>query len=565
MMADVGGRRVLRRIAIFIAAAAAVIIVLTLVRAQNERRLEAELAKIEEAVEPDDLLLDLPDLEPTTWVRQYRPEASGGGYNLILYKRRVPMIIDMNSRIVHMWPEVRGVGRIRLNRDGSLAVIGTDNLIKEYDWDGQLRWYFRLAIEEDFPHHDLIRLRNGNYMVLARHKETHTGYLQEVDCKGRVVWEWRSMDYIDDFPTWDRERKDPTHLNSIHELPPNRWFDGGDERFRPGNILVSARHLNTIFIIDRQSSEVVWQYSKGLDYQHEASMVPKGEPGAGRILLFNNGRHGRNGYRRSLVQVIGPISGEVEWEYGSRFFFSSAAGTVQKLPGENIFVASSQGGRVFEITPAGEIVWEWVPPHMPMRPTRLPYDHCPQLAALPRPVETEVRVRGNRRPFVDVDLYRFALTEDFITRTIAGTSHRLVRSDNECRELLIPPGATMWAEFGIDEERLEGRWVEARFRLTVDTGTGPSETLLDRTLNPESKSPWRGREFRLGRYGYKRVTMCVATEAEGEMENPLEMVAWSSPLVSSQIQRPYEEPTEILTEQERKLREQQLRALGYVQ
>ncbi len=564
-MADVGGRRVLRRIAIFIAAAAAVIIVLTLVRAQNERRLEAELAKIEEAVEPDDLLLDLPDLEPTTWVRQYRPEASGGGYNLILYKRRVPMIIDMNSRIVHMWPEVRGVGRIRLNRDGSLAVIGTDNLIKEYDWDGQLRWYFRLAIEEDFPHHDLIRLRNGNYMVLARHKETHTGYLQEVDCKGRVVWEWRSMDYIDDFPTWDRERKDPTHLNSIHELPPNRWFDGGDERFRPGNILVSARHLNTIFIIDRQSSEVVWQYSKGLDYQHEASMVPKGEPGAGRILLFNNGRHGRNGYRRSLVQVIGPISGEVEWEYGSRFFFSSAAGTVQKLPGENIFVASSQGGRVFEITPAGEIVWEWVPPHMPMRPTRLPYDHCPQLAALPRPVETEVRVRGNRRPFVDVDLYRFALTEDFITRTIAGTSHRLVRSDNECRELLIPPGATMWAEFGIDEERLEGRWVEARFRLTVDTGTGPSETLLDRTLNPESKSPWRGREFRLGRYGYKRVTMCVATEAEGEMENPLEMVAWSSPLVSSQIQRPYEEPTEILTEQERKLREQQLRALGYVQ
>jgi hypothetical protein len=166
---------------------------------------------------------------------------------------------------------------------------------------------------------------------------------------------------------------------------------------------------------------------------------------------------------------------------------------------------------------------------------------------------------------VDVDLYRFALTEDFITRTIAGTSHRLVRSDNECRELLIPPGATMWAEFGIDEERLEGRWVEARFRLTVDTGTGPSETLLDRTLNPESKSPWRGREFRLGRYGYKRVTMCVATEAEGEMENPLEMVAWSSPLVSSQIQRPYEEPTEILTEQERKLREQQLRALGYVQ
>ncbi len=559
------GRGVLRRIAIFIVAATAVTILLVLMRAQTERRLEAELAAIEEAVKPDKRLVDLPDLDSTTWVRQYRPELSAGGYNLVLYKRRVPMIIDMNSRIVHLWPEVRGVGRIRLNRDGALAVIGTDNLIKEYDWDGKLRWFYRLAVEDDFPHHDLIRLDNGNYLVLARHDETHTGYLQEVNRKGRVVWEWRSMDHIDDFPTWDRERKDPTHFNSIHELPPNRWFDGGDERFRPGNILVSARHLDTIFIIDKQSSEVVWKYSKGLDYQHEASMVPKGEPGAGRILLFNNGRHGQNGYRRSLVQEIGPISGEVEWEYGSKFFFSSVAGIVQKLPGENFFIASSHGGRVFEITPAGEIVWEWVPPHMPMRPARLTYDHCPQLAALPRPVETEVRVQGDRRPFVDVDLYRFDLTEDFVTRTVAGHSRRLVREDNECRELLMPPGAAMWVEFGIDEERLQGRWIEARFRLTVDAGDGPPETLLDRSLTPESKSPWRGRNLRLGRFAYKRVTMCVATEAQGEMENPLDVVAWGNPRISSRVQRPFQEKPERLTEQERRLREQQLEALGYVQ
>jgi len=557
---------VLRRIAIFLALAAAVTIVLVLMKAQTERRREAELVAIEEAIERDDLLLDLPDLdEPTSWVRQYRPEASAGGYTLILYRRRVPMIIDMNSRIVHLWPEVRAVGRIRLNQDGTLAVIGTDNLIKEYDWDGKLQWFYKLAVEGDFPHHDLIRLGNGNYLVLARDDETHTGYLQEVDRKGRVVWEWRSLDHIGDFPTWDCERKDPTHFNSIHELPPNRWFDGGDERFRPGNILVSARHLNTIFIIDKKSSEVVWKYSKNLDYQHEASMVPEGEPGAGRILVFNNGRHNRNGYRRSLVQAIDPISSEVEWEYGSQFFFSSAAGTAQKLPGENYVITSSQGGRVFEITPAGEIVWEWVPPGLPMRPERLTYDHCPQLAAIPRPVESEVRVKGDSRPFLDVDLYSFALSEDWVTRTVAGRSRRLVREDNGCRELLIPPGAAMWVEFGIDEERLQGRWIEARFRLTVDAGKSPPETILDRTLNPKSESPWRGRNLRLGRLAYKRVTMCVATEAKGEMEDPLEMVAWGNPLISSRVQRPFQENPERLSKQERRLREQQLKALGYVQ
>ena len=79
----------------------------------------------------------------------------------------------------------------------------------------------------------------------------------------------------------------------MYELPPNRWFDAGDERFRPGNILVSARNLNAIFIIDKTSGEVVWRYSDGLDYQHEAIMVErdleKAARFADRLLIMNKG------------------------------------------------------------------------------------------------------------------------------------------------------------------------------------------------------------------------------------------------------------------------------------
>ena len=120
----------MRQIAKFSAAAAFIVAIVVLMTVLSERWREAEMVAIEEAVEPDRRLVDLPDLDPTSWVRQYRPEASAGGYNLVLYKRRAPMIVDMNSRIVHLWPDVRGVGRIRLNRDGTLVVIGTDNLIK---------------------------------------------------------------------------------------------------------------------------------------------------------------------------------------------------------------------------------------------------------------------------------------------------------------------------------------------------------------------------------------------------------------------------------------------------
>jgi hypothetical protein len=141
----------------------------------------------------------------------------------------------------------------------------------------------------------------------------------------------------------------------------------------------------------------------------------------------------------------------------------------------------------------------------------------------------------------------------------------LLREDNECRELLIPPGAAVRVEFGIDEERLQGRWIEARFRLIVDAGNGSPETILDQTLDSESESLWQRNTVRLRQFAYKRVTMCVATEAKSEMEDPLGMAEWVNPVIFSRVQRPFQERPERLTKQERELREQQLNALGYVQ
>jgi hypothetical protein len=554
-----------KRVVLIVVAAAIVIAGALHLKERTEgKRFLAQVAAAD-AEALDDLHLDLEGLDATDWVRQYQPEIAASGYTFVLFRRRVPMVIDMNGRIVHAWPEVRAVGRARLNRDGSLAIIGTDNLVKEYDWQGNLQWAFRLAAEIDFPHHDLIQLESGNYLILGRDRTNFTGYLQEVDRLGRVVWEWRSIDHIGSFPTWDHDRRDPTHFNSIRELPENRHFDAGDVRFRPGNILVSARHLDAVFIVDKRSGEVVWHYTGNLDRQHEASMIPKGWPGEGQITVFNNGRNGRNGYRRSLIQTIDPIAEEIVWEYGSRFFFSSVAGTVQATERGNFVVASSHGGRIFEVTPDGKIVWEWVPPYKPMRPERLAYDHCPQLAALDRPEEIEVSVKGDRRPYVDVDLYRFALTEEFATREIAGHSRRLLREIDGCRELLIPPDASMWVEFGIDSERLNEQRLEARFKLTVRREGHPPETLLDRTLNSDSENPWRGRWIRLARFSYQNVDLCVSTEISGEVNKPERIVAWGNPLIECPIQHPFEDKEEDrISERERRLREQQLRALGYV-
>jgi len=552
---------------IVIAAVIAAILVGAALVREHLRSLDCRqppLTVIDDPAQLDELHLELPEHDPPNWVRRYDPKRSSSGYNLVFFRRRVPLIIDMNGRVVHSWPHVRATGRFRLNRDGSLAVIGSDNLIKEYTWDGELAWHYQLKDVHNLPHHDLIRLQSGNYLILAHDGHGHTDYLLEVDREGDLVWDWWFEKHTDSFPNWDSESTDPSHSNSIRELPPNPWYDDGDTRFRPGNILVSARSLNTVFIIDKKSGEVVWTLAEGLDGQHEAAMIQPGVLGAGLIMVFNNGLENLFDYRRSRAQAINPITGEVVWEYGSRFFFSSVGGTAQPLSGNSVLITSSHGGRVFEVRPRGRIVWEWVPPFLPMRVERVPYDHCPQLAELPRPIETEV-IPEDQRPHVDADLYRYDFKWETDRRIVDGRGEWIIRSNEGCRDLLIPPDATLRTEFGLDRERLAGRSIEARFRLTIDDHEHPPETLVDVLVDEASEAPWHRQTLRLNRYSMRDVTMCIDTKVDGDIENPSEVVLWANPQILSQVDRERKAlRSQRLTEQERRLQEQQLKALGYV-
>lgn len=522
------------------------------------------MSVIDDPAQLDGKHLELTELDPPSWVRRYSPGQSHAGYNLVLYRRRVPLIIDMNGRVVHSWPGVRVTGRARLNGDGSLAVIGVDNLIKEYTWDGDLAWNFQLQDSQDLPHHDLIRLRNGNYLILAQDGHSHTDYLLEVDREGVVVWEWRIEDHGDRFPNWNPNATDPSHVNSIHELPANRWYDNGDDRFKPGNILVSARNLNTIFIIDKASGDVVWTFSRGLDGQHEAVMFERGLQRPGLIMIFNNGLENLSDYRRSRVQVINPVTGALVWEYGSDFFFSFVGGTAQPLPGNSTLITSSHGGRVFEIKGRGKIVWEWTPPYLPMRVERVPYDHCPQLADLPAPVESEV-IPEDRRPFVDSDLYSFDFKGQTEKKKVDGRKRRIIGFINGCRDLRIPVGASLRTEFGLDRGRFDGTEPEARFRLTIDDHERPPETLVDVFLDESSDPLWQRRTVSIARYALRQVTMCIETDVEGGPTNPEGLVLWANPQILSTADRERRATrSQRVSEQEKRLREQQLKALGYV-
>jgi hypothetical protein len=559
---------------IMLAAVAVVLVSVLVFVLSSSRGGQVDDSSIDDPSAIDDVHLQIPQVDSTEWIERWHPDQTFNGFTLVLYDRRVPMLIDMSGEIVHVWPRVRVVGRARLSTAGTLLVIGHDDLVKEYDWDGRLLWYHELAEDDDFPHHDVIRTESGNVMVLARDRDGENDYLEEVSPSGEVVWGWRSSDYLDShFPHWNRESTDPTHINSIRELPPNRWFEAGDDRFRPGNILASARNLNTVFIIDKGTGDVVWQHSRRLDRQHEATMIPEGQLGAGLVMLFNNGLDNVYAYRRSLLQLVNPLNGSVVWSFRHPYFFSSVAGSQQVLPNGNVLVGSSHGGRAFEITPEGRIVWQWIPPFLPMRPERYRYDHCPQMANLERAAPERIPSRL-KHAFVDQELHNFAVTGEYDYRTINGRKRPVILPEIRCRELIVPHGPTVGLSYGLDKSRLGRSKLSVRFRFTArpvsgeDPGAGEISVLHEDTLSYDSDKLWRLKWIGLGPPAYRRIELCVDVDVDGNVDadRARKIVAVENIRIASRDRPrlPKELRNRKLTAQERKIQEQQLEALGYV-
>ncbi|QDU68487.1 aryl-sulfate sulfotransferase [Engelhardtia mirabilis] len=130
-----------------------------------------------------------------------------------------------------------------------------------------------------------------------------------------------------------------------------RWGRGGDLLLRLGNPRWSgAEGERTLF------------------GQHDAQWIPAGLPGAGNILVFNNGEDGVR--ESSTVDELKVTFGEpgqtplVETvaRYASPDYSSHISGA-QRLEGGNTLICAGESGRVVEVTPGGEVVWEYLNPH----------------------------------------------------------------------------------------------------------------------------------------------------------------------------------------------------------
>jgi hypothetical protein len=513
------------------------------------------------------------------WVDVYDPARASPGYTLDLFWGRVPTLVDLNGRIVHAWPEARVRSRVRLLEDGSLLGLSLGRSVVEYDWEGNLAWEFDTG--DRLPHHDIRKLRNGNVLVPVYSRESRADDLLEIDRSGQIVWEWRASERLAHLFTPEiLATGDRTHINSVQELPDNPWYRQGDQRFRPGNLLISSRSLNAALIIERPSDEVVWIYDQELDRQHEAVMVDSTLPGRGHVLVFNNGYGSRYRYRSSEVLMLRPTDQKIVWSYATDGFYSPTVGLQQPLPNGDLLIASSRGHRTFEVTREGEIVWQWAPPFEPVRPERYPYDATPQLRALDTPEPVAITPPPGYR-YVDPTTSTFAPRGGLRKARLERKLSPVLVNNNDCRRLLLPPHPEIWVSYGVSKPRLAeaGRGTySAHFGLLLRDGPGVETVLFEDTVGLEPPR-WRAQTVQLeGVEGLRDrddlalhwVELCVRThEIDAPPETPTEAFAfWSNPQVrttgdtADQAAAPEEEP---LTPKELEAQREHLRALGYVQ
>ena len=320
----------------------------------------------------------------------YKPDKTYEGYTLIApFTSSNAWLIDLDGHYVHRW-KLRSqprnhatllpnghllyasAGPLPPATDMSFPQVGSWGLgagIIELDWEGNEIWKY----VDRYQSHSFWRMDNGNTMICRITKVPDelspvlkgglpgsedrgiiwTDGLREVNQHGEIVWEWDMADHIEPdvhvaCPL--EHRADFTHMNSVQVLP-------------NGDVLTGFRNISTIIIIDKQTGKIGWQGGPGfVSHQHWPNMLANGN-----ILVFDNGEHRNDGSRLSFSRIIelDPSTMNVEWMYTAnppQSFYSALLGGAERLPNGNTLICEAMKGRIFEVTPDGEIVWQYTNP-----------------------------------------------------------------------------------------------------------------------------------------------------------------------------------------------------------
>jgi len=317
------------------------------------------------------------------------------------------------------------------------GVPGTGGLIEEFDWDGNLVWEFDADTAEFRQHHDLELLPDGNILIVVWEFKTSAEAIQagrnpigvtavwpdlimELEPTppngANVVWEWHVWDHLiqDQDPTKDNFGvvSDHPELIDINFAGPSGsdWSHVNavaySEQF--DQIVISSRTFSEFWVIDRSTTtaeaaghtggnsgkggDLLYRWGNPQTYgrgtaadqklfgQHDSQWIPAGYPGAGNVLVFNNGAGRPDGAYSTVEELVLPVdeNGAYSIDAGAPFgpaapvwsyaadppgeFYSSAVSGAQRQPDGTTLICEGGSGHLFEVSTDGQVVWDYVNP-----------------------------------------------------------------------------------------------------------------------------------------------------------------------------------------------------------
>ena len=322
---------------------------------------------------------------PGVGVARHDVERTQPGLNLVTSAHAAEAtLMDNDGRVLHtwalaaeeIWPDVELPGNPR-NRsywrrvaplpDGDLIVIFEAAGLARIGRDSSVVWALPLK-----AHHDVEVLPDGSLMVLALSSRV----VPDIHPSAPVIDEWLVMVDPDGRATpmvsildallasdagWILGRHGKRHSDILHTNELELLDDVAAGRIpgaEPGDLLVSLREPSALAVIDLDEGRAVWASTGDFELQHDPDPLP-----TGRLLLFDNGPEDTG---RSRVLELDPATGAITWSYDGerdRPLSSRIMGTNQRLENGNTLITESVQGRALEVTPDGEVVWEYLNPH----------------------------------------------------------------------------------------------------------------------------------------------------------------------------------------------------------
>jgi len=390
------------------------------------------------------------------------------------YYTTTTYLMDRNGTVNHTWPSgYKPDAEAYWLGDGSIMrpIISSAGGVQRILWDGTVTWNYRYSNSGCTCHHDITVLPNGNVLFIVWETKTRSQAIQagrnpntisgssfqpdkiiEVEptgsTSGVVVWEWHVWDHliqdydsskdnygvVGDHPELidinfgDDFVGDWLHTNSLDY---NATFD---------QILVDVHNFDEVWVIDHSTTteeaaghtgghyehggDLLYRWGNPQAYdrgtandkilygQHDATWVKAGYPGAGNIMVFNNGYHRPTGDISTVDEFTPPIDSEGDYalEPGSAYgpegltwsytanpptsMYSEVFGGALRLKDGNTLICDGIPGHFYEVTPDQSVIWQWTnqyPPSpwnaifkidyiAPAEPPEPPQSHTPDLA-----------------------------------------------------------------------------------------------------------------------------------------------------------------------------------------